>query len=234
MKYLVILILVVLLVRIDWILRRFDLLSEKLTSKQTEVEPIPENSDREIVPLSKDKIFKQNPKQIFLGLLDDFQSSPSADVRQRAVAYLKEHPSLFMDTLDRELEAAIYQWRDLFILNNPEVSGFLLELSSILPGKNKLLIYRFFSLWMDINMEHFLAAYAKGADTNCNIAIVFGDEKSETEIKDSLLERAENLRKILENENMNPQIKQLATNCLLKIDLEINATAAETLPGTNP
>lgn len=231
MKYLVILVLVVVLVRIDVFLRLFDKMGEKLTGRQPETQSTEVTPPRATISLTEDQTLKQSPRQIFLGLLENFRSDPLKSNREQALNYFKAHPTIFTQKLDTELEATIYRWRELMVNNEPEVGVFLNDLLNILQGENQLMVKRFFSIWMDINMENFLAAYSKTKDTNCTIATVFGDSIPEEEKLNEYRDREDALKTFVMKEGANPSYKALANNCLMVLNIEIskyNPTLPET------
>lgn len=221
MKYIVILVVVFAVMRIDFILGLFDKVAKKAEPAPVEVDVTDIGPRREPVPLKDDPNFKQTPKKTFLALLEDFHSNPVPEIRERANAFLKSHPTLLGPKLDPQLESAIFQWRDLLINNDQETVNFLLDLMNVLQGENLEMMKRFFSLWMDINMEHFIAAYSRTKDTNCSIATTFGDNLPEEEKRNEIYERETALKAYVEKENIPPHYKALATNCLLVLGIEI-------------
>ena len=243
MKYLAIIVLVILLVRVDVLLGLFDKLGEKFAARSPEIPATELTAPVDTIPLNKDQSFKQTPRQVFLALLEDFHADPQKEIRLKALDYFKNHPTIFTQKLDTDLEAAVFRWRDLLNLNEPELANFLIDLLNILQGENQIMVKRFFALWMDINMEHFLTAYSKTKDTNCLIATTFGDPIPEEERLNEYYDREDALKAFLAKENINPVEKTLATNCQLVLGLEISKIAPpstnETLPpatdpGTTP
>lgn len=220
--------------RIDALLGLFDRLGEKFTSKTPEIPATELVAPAETIPLNKDQSFKQTPRQVFLALLEDFHADPRKEIRLRALDYFKNHPTIFTQKLDLDLEATVFRWRDLLNLNEPELTNFLSDLLNILQGENQIMVKRFFALWMDINMEHFLTAYSKTKDTNCSIATTFGDPIPEEERLNELYDREDAIKAFLAKENINPVEEALAKNCQLVLGLEISklapATPNETLP----
>lgn len=221
MKYIVIIVVVFAVMRIDFILGLFDKMAKKAEPAPVEVDASDIGSKRETVPLKDDPNFKQTPKKTFFALLEDFHSSPVPEIRERANAFLKANPTLFGPKLDAQLESTIFQWRDLLINNDQETVNFMLDLMNVLQGENLEMMKRFFSLWMDINMEHFIAAYSRTKDSNCSIATTFGDNLPEEEKRNEIYEREAALKAYVAKENIPPHHKALATNCLLVLGIEI-------------
>lgn len=230
MKYLVVLVVVVILVRIDVVLRLFDKASEKLAPKAPETQISDITSDREVVPISSDQNLKQTPRQIFLALLENFHVSPTKDVRDRAMNHFKSHPTMFNQKLDKDLEMAVFNWRDLLNLNRQEMVNFLLDLLNVLQGENQEMIKRFFALWMEIDMDNFLTAYSRTKDSNCMIAATFGDAIPEEEKLNEYYDRESAIAKILTNEKLDPAIRALATNCQTVLNIQISKMAPAPQP----
>lgn len=224
MKYVLIFAAVVFLMRIDFWLNLIEEATNKY-GKSLESQPRIEaeniQTKREVISVSEDKSLKQTPKMRFLALLNDFHDKPSATTRESALQIFKSSPAIFGQKLDRELESQIFNWRDLLTNNHPESAKFMVDLMNLLQGENLEMMKRFFSLWMGVNMDHFLTAYSKTKDVNCTIAQVFGDNLSEDEKVNEFYEREAALKVIMANEKTPPPEKILATNCLIVIGTEL-------------
>jgi hypothetical protein len=221
MKYVLIVVIAFMAFRVDYFLGLLDKASERLKSSPKEAESTDIKSGRELIPMGEDENLKQTPKTIFLSLLEDFHNGPNAQVREKALSIFKENPTMFNQKQDPALETQIFRWRDLLNSNDPETVTFLLELMKILQGENLEMLKRFFSLWMDINMEHFVAAYSQTKDINCLIAATFGDPLTDDEKRNELSEREAALGHFLTKENIVPIQKIFAGNCLMVLRLEI-------------
>lgn len=235
MKYIVILVLVFVVIRIDFFLGLFEKAAQKVQPAPVEVDASDVRSKRETIPFKDDPNFKQQtPKKRFLALLEDFHSSPIPEIREQAKAILKTNPTMFGPKLDPELEVQIFRWRDLLINNDQEAVNFILDLMLIFQGENQEMMKRFFSLWMDINMEHFIQAYSRTKDSNCSIATTFGDNLPEEEKRNEIYEREAALKALVAKENIQPVHKALATNCLLVLGIEIAKFPPPTWSDENP
>ena len=221
MKYVVILVLAILIVRIDYFLNMFEKATEKTAPEPVEVDAADIRSDRSTIPFGDDQSLKQTPKKTFLVLLEAFHANPTATIRERALTILKANPTMFSAKLDTELESKVFSWRDLLNNNEPEAVNFMMDLMNILQGENLLMMRRFFSLWMEIDMPNFVAAYSRSKDVNCTIATTFGDNIPEAEKHHELYERETALKLLLTKEKIDPLQKSLATNCLLVLGIEI-------------
>jgi len=175
----------------------------------------------ELVSVAQDANLKQTPRQTFIALLEDFHANPVQPIHERAMVIFKDNPTMFSQKLDPQLENEIFRWRDLLNNNDPEAAKFMLDLMNILQGENLDMMKRFFSLWMDINMENFIAAYSKTKDTNCSIASIFGDNIPEEEKLNEYVEREDSLKAFVMKDKVDPVQKNLANNCLLVLQIEI-------------
>lgn len=233
MKYVAIVVVIIMFVRIDILLEMFDKATNSFEPSPPEIESADLGSTRELIPVSKDKNLQQSPREDFLSLLEVFRISPEASIRERAMEIFKNHPAMFTEKLDPTLESHVYRWREHLNNNEPETVNFLLDLMSILKGENLEMIKRFFALWMEIDMENFIAAYSRTKDTNCMIATTFGDRIPDTEKIKELYDREDSLKEILKNEKLNPVHRALANNCLLVLSMEFNKQPSQnTLPVT--
>jgi hypothetical protein len=221
MKYVAAIVIIILFARIDVLLEFFDKTSEKLSGESVEVDVTNTEISREVIPINEDINLKRSPKENFFILMEDFHRAPTAETREKAIALLKANPGILSDKLDQKLESRVFSWRDLLINNNQETVNFILDLMKILKGENFEMMNRFFAIWMDINMEHFIAAYVRTKDLNCSIAVTFGDQIPEEEKLNDFYDREEALKKIVEKPNIDPVQKSLASNCLLQIGLQI-------------
>ncbi len=230
MKYIVVLTIVVFLVRIDFFLGLIEKTAKRFTPAPPEVESSVLRPGQTLIPVSQDQNLKQTPREIFLSLLGSFRISPDKSVREMALEVFKNHPTMFSQKLDPELEAQVFRWRDLLHSNEPEVVQFLIDLMNILQGENQAMVKRFFALWMEIDMEKFLAAYSRTKDTNCMIITTFGDSIPEEEKLNEYYGREDALKAFLAKTGIDAVQKNLATNCLLVLSLEISKIAPPLSP----
>lgn len=227
MKYVAALVIIIMFVRIDVLLGLFDKATNSGEPAPPQVEISDINSSRDVISVPQDRNLKQTPRESFLAMLEVFRTSPDAATRERAMGIFKDHPTMFTEKLDPVLESLVYRWREHLNNNEPETVNFLLDLMGILKGENLQMIRRFFALWMEINMENFIAAYSRTRDTNCSIATTFGDIIPEEEKIKELYDREDALKALVADEKINSTHKALARNCLLVLGLAINKMAPE-------
>jgi hypothetical protein len=233
MKYVTILAVIIFLARIDYFLGLFDKANQRINSRTTEVD-VRGIRSREVIPVKEDTNLRRSVRGSFFALIEDFQTTPSADIRLKCTEILKNNPSLFSEKMDKELEVRIFQLREHLNNNQPEVVNFILDLMNVLKGENLETLRRFFALWMDINMEHFVAAYTRTKDTNCQIATLFGENVPEEEVVNEYVERLDFLNAFLVKEKIDPAHKALATNCALQLKLTIEKLAPSSFEPETP
>jgi hypothetical protein len=221
MKYIAILVLIIMAVRVDYFLNLFEKATEKSEPAPIDVDEADIRSSRQNIPFADDASIKVTPKKTFYSLLDAFHANPSVTIREKAMGTLMSNPAMFNTKLDRELESHIFQWRDLLNANDPETINFMLDLLNTLEGENLDMMKRFFSLWMEIDMTHFIAAYSRSKDTNCSIATTIGDNIPEEERINEFYDREDTLQLMVNKAGLDPVQKALATNCLLVLGIEI-------------
>lgn len=219
MKYVVILIAVVLLARIDVILKLFDKTSAKYEAPSDEVRSTEVLDSSEIVPVSNS--FKSTPRKNFFNMLNDFSNVPDANFKDKAIEVLRSQPTMFSEKLDTELEAAIYRWRDLLVQKNKVTQEFLMEMMKSLKGENLEMVRRFFSFAIDIDLADFLNVYSKSTDGNCLAMAYLGDNLPEEEKYNELSERLIMLDAFLLSDKAGP-VKPYAQRCQMILKLQID------------
>jgi hypothetical protein len=233
MKYIVILILVVLIARIDLFIGVFERATEKVRRLTSPVsQPVEVESAPVIISMSEDQNLKQSPHRTLLMLLRDFKVNPDSSVRERIIDVLKTHNSVLGPSLDKDFESAVFGLRDLIYQREKELSLLLVDLMNHVKGDNLEMVKRFFSLMMDFNLESFLEAYSQTKDTNCMIAALHGDNLPKEEQMTEFAQRAEALNIYL-TQNQAPAFKALAQNCQLVLSVHMNKlkpSAAEGSP----
>lgn len=229
----IILVVVILLVRVDLLLKLFDKGMEKYNAPEQPTLPLVIEPPSEVVSFNDDRNLKQSSRRKFLALMEDFHANPSKEVREKAIETLKADKKLLGPVLDSDFEASLFTWRDLLLQENPEVALFLLDLLSEVTGENQDAVKRFFSIMMDINLEQFIKFYSKSKDVNCTIASLLGDRIPEEEKLNELREREDSLAAYLTKENLAPNLKQFATSCQMVLNLFVSQQPAP-VPAVEP
>lgn len=236
MKYVLIFVAVMLLIRIDVVIE----LGEKVVMmfQSEDSQELPDTYGEPPVIVRSETNVKLTPRQQYLSYMDSFRVSPEKLFRDQAMELFKDHPQIFSEKLDAELEAKVYSWRDLVVQNASEVPLFLLDLSNILKADNKDVVTRFFSVVMDINFEMFIGSYPRTKDTTCAPVTLIEAAVPEEERFPELFERMGILEEYLAREGLAPEKKLYATVCMnvLKIYLEKAGAQApvETPPAESP
>lgn len=233
MKYVVILIVVVILVRIDVILRLFDKTAVKYQNRSEEIKPGEIAPSSDLVPVDNDLSFKVSPHKTFLSMLSDFRNAPDINVKNKAIEVLRSQPTMFTEKLDLELESSIYRWRDLLVQRNKITHEFLMEMMKSLKGENLEMVRRFFSFTIDIDLGEFLNVYSKSPDINCIIMGYLGDNLPEEEKYNELAERLVALDAFLLVERPEP-VKLYAQRCQMVLKLQVDKLKVIVAPNEPP
>ena len=229
MKYLIGFIAIVILVRIDFFLSLVDKGMEKL-NRERPTTTQPDIEQGETIPVTEDKNLKVTSKTKFLNLLQNFRINPEPTVRELAMELLRSEPMMFGSELDPNLESAIFSWRDLISQGNTDLPNFLLELMTVLEGKNLEVVRRFFSLMMDQDMKSFLLHYSRSKDINCSIGIIHGDVLESDQLYSVLEERDLAISRILSETNVDPNMRALGQNCQIMIRAQLGKMTPPTPP----
>lgn len=230
MKYIVILIVVVILVRIDVILHLFDKTTAKYENSQNSeaTTTANESPQTELISINNDPSLKTSSKKIFLSMMEDFRSVPETDLRDRAIATLRESPTMFNEKIDPELEAVIFRWRGLIEQKNKVAQSFLLELMKSLKGENLEMVKRFLSYAIDVDFADFIGFYSKTSDLNCMLITYLGDNLPDEEKYNELSERLAAIDAYIASDKA--ELKEYAQRCQLVLKLTVDKLGAITAP----
>ena len=232
MKYVLIFVAVIILIRIDIVIGLGEKLVMTLNSEQSQVTG--DSYGEPPVIVRSEKNVTLTPREQYLSFLDSFRVSPENGLREQAMALFKDHPQIFSGKLDPDLEARIYSWRDLIVQNASEVPLFLIDLSNILKGQNKEVVTRFFSVVLDINFDMFIGSYPRTKDTTCTPVTLIEAAVPAEEKFPELFERMGILEEYLARENLPPDRKLYANICLSVLKLYIDKQGAATPPAETP
>lgn len=228
MKYVYILLVVIMLVRIDLVIHGIETLMSNIKSSSapaiaTPVLPQPDD----LISIQEGNAVNLKPRSVFFSLLDDFHTNPTAEVRASAINVLMKNPTIFGPKLDRTLEGEIFKLSDLIYNKNKELPNFLMNLTELLKDENLEMVNRFFTIMLDSNPEMFLRTYTRSKDTNCIIAGLLGHRVPDEELVPEYREREEILNEFMAKEKVDPVLSALAQKCLLVVKLQINKLAPE-------
>lgn len=236
MKYVFIFAALIILVRIDLVLHTFDQLYDKYTKRGNETAPQTDVViEREVISMKDDKTLAQGPRAIFFSLLEDFHQGPTKEKREKIIEIAKLNPTLFNDKLDKQLEATLYQLRDLLNQKNPEAIVLLVDFMNVLKVENLESVKRLFSLLIDIQIDYFIFYYSKTKDTNCMIISALADPLTDEEKLNLYYERTDALSAYLLKEKLDPIQKDFALRCQMVLKLQLDKLDPPTTnsPSTN-
>ncbi len=235
MKYVVGLLVVIFLVRIDMFLGALERLGGKIKSAQ-ERGPDPDSilaEPTEIISIKEDKAIGRTPKSEFFTLLNDFYQSPTRETRERVVALFRREPKILGAVKDPVFEGELLKMSDLVYNKSTELPLLLLDFLGILEGENLDLIKRFFTMILDNDFDQFVATYSRSKDSNCIIASTFPHPVPEDEIMNELLDREYAITEFLKKEKIDPLHQGFARGCLMVVKHQINKLAPQVLPSNS-
>ena len=232
MKYVLIFVGVLILIRIDVVIG----LGEKafMLFKSEETQERPDTYGEPPVIVRSERNVKLSPRLQYLSYMDSFRVSPEEGFRTEAMELFKKHPQIFSEKLDTDLEARVYSWRDLVVQNASEVPSFLLDLANILKGQNKDIVTRFFSVVMDINFDMFIGSYPRTKDVTCAPVTLIESAVPSEEKFPELFERMGILEEYLAKENLPADKKLYATICMNILKIYLDKEGASAPPETSP
>lgn len=221
MKYVVGIILVVILIRIDFILNLFDSAREQVSAPSAPIlEDESVDSRPTTIPADKDRAVNTSARDNFLNVLAIFSKNPDEAFRLKAFEIFREDPSILADKSDREFNQAIFSWRDLMDRENPELILFLNDLLMVLSGESRKTVTSFYSLILDEKPEFFVKSLSFEADKTCSIARQFSTNPSLAEKLEILKTRYAFLERIFLSDDFSPAEKRIANACIEAIRLE--------------
>lgn len=223
MKYVWIIVAVVILVRIDVVMRFFDKTAKKIdTQNSPEISSEAIGPQSELVPVTADLSIKSSPIKKFITMLEDFQATGDPAIQASAMDFLIANPTLFDDKLNKEFEGAVYKWRDLFLQKNRNSYSFMMGMMKHMRGENALMLRKVFSMVIDLDLPEFLNFYSKSSDENClimsDLAFPLPDEERYNELSD----RLKTLNSFMGSDKFPPQLKTFADKCHLVLKLQVD------------
>ncbi len=223
MKYIALFVLAIVLIKIDVIISLGEKSVMLFKSEKTELTQNDQGNSPVIV--RSQKIMELTPRERYLSLMDNFRVSPDAIYREQAMELFRQHPQMFSDKRDKGLEGRMYSWRDLVVQNPDELPLFLNDLNNILKGENKVIVTRFYSVVLDLNLEMFMTSYPRTKDIACTPVLLLEEAVPPEEKFPELYERLNSLQSFLSRENLPADKKNYASICVnsLKIYLEKEA-----------
>ena len=221
MKYLVVLVIVILLVRIDLLLHLFERTSDKVGQLLRKEEIPLETRPTEIISIAKDRTLITPDKQKLLSLMDAYNQKPSLEFNAEIIQFLKERPTLLKAEGDEAFESGLFNLRDLISQKSIELPKLLVALFPVVPGKNKIIVKKFMSLYLDTDIEKFFQVYLASDDPNCMIVTSIADPVSEEAVYPLLADRGTAIATLLSKEGLTPEQRKLAESCQLVLQLHL-------------
>lgn len=221
MKYILGIILVVILIRIDFILDLFDSARDRVSVAPT---PVLENESAEsrpsTIPMDKDRAVNTSDRENFFNVLGLFARAPDETYRLKAFEILREHPEILKGSGEEAFTQAIFSWRDLLEQESQELVLFLNDLLMVLSGAPRTTVATFYSQILDEKPGFFVRSLAFDADKACTIGILFSNPETLASKLERLQERYDALEKIFLADEFTPAEKRIANVCIETIRLE--------------
>ncbi len=231
MKYVLLLVVAIVLIRIDIV---FNLVEKGIMMMKSEETTKTDDLGRPAVIVRSDRNVNLTPREKYLGIMANFRVNPILAFREQAMLIFRKHPQMFTERLDKDLEAQIYSWRDLVVQNEAEVPLYLLDLNSILKGENLDIIRRFFSVILDLNVDMFMNSYVRTKDGACVVVTLVESAVPAEERIPELYERQGILEDYIARENLPADKKLFATTCLTALKLFLEKEAPPVQPVEPP
>ena len=222
MKYAIIIIAIIVLVRFETILKLVDRTQGLVTSSETLPTEQAEVNQSVIVPVSKDKSFEQTPDQRIVTLIEDFYRTPTDTMKNLIISDIKGNPALFGETGHPGYLNIMSRMVSHIQQKNSIVNDFLFELWPLVKGANLLIVKQLLAMNFEENLVLFLDQLSKsGRDPSCFIAEMIPDGFTKEEKERFLNERRANLEKVSYDETQAPKVKTMSINCFRTVEIEI-------------
>lgn len=221
MKYIVGIVLVVALIRIDFLLGLFDSFRENLSTPAPAVLTDESAESRPTtIPVDKDRAVNTSSRNNFMNVMMLFSKNPDEAYRLKAFELLRENPKILSEKSDTEFNQVIFSWRDLITQEDKELILFLNDLLMVLQGENRKTVASFYSLILDEKPALFVKSLSFEADKNCTIAREFSSNPPLSEKLEILKGRYSALEEIFLSEDFSPAEKRIANICIESVRLE--------------
>lgn len=167
MKYIVIILLTLIILRIDMFIG----VVERVWDKVPKSRPTPPAETIETPAVSTFSVSGLQDDQIsqFRLLMTEFSYAPDKLTRELVVNYLKNHPQV-AEISESALFFELDKWTPLSGEDNPEVPLILNDLMGVFKGKQLQTIQQFYSNILVANTELFFHYYPLSRDPNCMVA----------------------------------------------------------------
>jgi hypothetical protein len=221
-KYAIIIITIIILVRWETIVKLVDKTEGLVTSKETKYVDQGSSSQTEIVPVTKDKSFEQTPDQKIVALIEDFGRNPNSSTKDLIIEEIKANPSYFSGQGHSGYISAMSKLAPHIQQKNLLVNNFLFDLWPFVKGANLLVVKQLLGMNFEENIVTFIDLLAKsGRDPACVIAEMTPEISSKDDKERFLIERRAAIEKIINDETQLPKVKTMAINCFRIVEIEI-------------
>lgn len=234
MKYAIIIIAIIILVRWETIAKLVNKTEGLVTSSETSYVDQGASNQTEIVPVTKDKVLEQTADQKIVALIEDFNRNPSDTTKALIIDEVKANPSYFAKEGHEGYISAMSKMSSHVQQKNLLVNNFLFDLWPFVKGSNLLIVRQLLAINFEDNLVSFIDLLAKsGRDPSCFIAEIIPDTLSKEDKERFLNDRKTALEKVNIDETQQPKVRTMAINCMRIVELELlklNPPQVETPP----
>ncbi len=222
MKYAIIIIAIILLVRWETIVKLVGKTEDLVAPDNTIYIEEPKETQTEIIPVTKDKTLEQSPDQKIVTLIEDFNRNPTAEIKNLIITDIKANPSYFGQEPHLGYISVMTKLISHIQQENLLVNNFLFEIWPFVKGSNLLVVKQLLALNFEENLNVLLDLLSKsGRDPSCSLAELIPETLSKEQSEQFLIERRNNLEKVTNDESKLPNVRTMAINCHRVVEIEI-------------
>lgn len=238
MKYAIIIIAIILLVRWETISKLVGKTESLVVPTDTNYVDQGTETQTEIIPVTKDKTLEQSADQRIVTLIEDFVEKPTEDTKNLIIVDVKANPSYFGEQGHAGYISAMSKLASHIQQKNLIVNNFLFELWPFVKGANLLVVKQLLAMNFEENLVVFLDLLSKsGRDPSCSTAEYIPDTLSKEDKEQFLKDRRSAIEKITNDETKLPKVRTMAINCFRIVEIELlklNPPPAVDAPEENP
>ena len=238
MKYAIIIIAIIILVRWETIVRLVNKTESLVTREDSKAVNQPANMQNEIVPMTTDKNLDSSVDKRIVNLMEEFNRFPSESAKELIIADIKATPEIVGQTAHEGFLSAMMKLTGHVQDKNQLTNDLLFELWPLVKGPHVLLVRQLLAINFNDNMVPFLDQLSKsGRDPSCSIGEMVPDSLEKDEKETFLLGRKEILSKIIDDEAQPPKVRTMGLNCFRSVEialLKLNPPPAAETPAQGP
>lgn len=222
MKYAIIIIVIIILVRWETVAKLVGKTEDFVTPNQTNYIEQGVESQTEIIPVTKDKAIEQSADQKIIILIEDFNRIPTEETKNLIISDIKANPAYFGTTGHPGFLSAMSKMSAHIQQKNLIVNNFLFEVWPFVKGANLLVVKQLLAMNFEENLTVFLDLLSKsGRDPSCSIAEYIPETLTKEDKEQFLKDRRASIEKITNDETKLPNVRTMAINCFRIVEIEL-------------